>query len=615
MEARPTTLSKLFEVSVRYRVPLFQRPYIWNEKKNWNDFSNDILDVAYKLLNKSSKKIKKHFLGAIVLQLESKAIGEQDKAIVIDGQQRLITSQLFISALRDLAINYDVKDNLIYYLDSLISNNYDSNNDSNNDEVDILGNLKVFPTQSDRTNFACVIQSKSPKGLLKLLGKKSNSKRVNENIPDCYLYFYEEIETYIKDNLETNDLDIIFESIKNSIVDGTYLVNIQIDDDDEPQVIFETLNFRGTPLVPSDLVKNYIFRMLDEKDKNTEQYYKQYWNEFDEDIKYWRKEVGRGKRGMLNIDLFLHAYLCMLTKSEIKINELFSSLKDYVNSNENFEVIEFIINFNKFSKIYKSFDEKQNNTQEYIFFNRIKKLETRTLYPLLLHLYSIPEFNNDIEEKNKILNLLESYLIRRMICQYTTKNYNRYFVQLLKSFLNNNIDFNYKNLFEYVIKGTGDSVLFPNDEILYNSFTNIKAYQTLPVGRCRMILKAINQFESNDFVEYEPTGKSKVLHIEHLMPKSWKEHWTPQHVSNLFELENTRNELIDTFGNLTLLTDKLNISISNGPWEKKKEKILEHSVLTINKKLREFQKWDEEKIKNRTKSMFETFKEIWPYSI
>ena len=130
-----------------------------------------------------------------------------------------------------------------------------------------------------------------------------------------------------------------------------------------------------------------------------------------------------------------------------------------------------------------------------------------------------------------------------------------------------------------------------------------------------MILNAINQFESNEYVEFEPKGKSKVLQIEHLMPRSWEQNWTPQNCDNVYELQINRKEVIDTFGNLTLLTEKLNKSISNGSWKKKKEKILEHSVLTLNKKLRDEDTWDEEKIKKRTESLYNSFIQIWPYNI
>jgi hypothetical protein len=132
-----------------------------------------------------------------------------------------------------------------------------------------------------------------------------------------------------------------------------------------------------------------------------------------------------------------------------------------------------------------------------------------------------------------------------------------------------------------------------------------------------MILIALD--ENLQSPKSEPYTLKDHLTVEHLMPQLWKDHWPlPEIVGESYDEKNyrieRRNQLIQTIGNLFYLTKSLNPYVSNGPFEAKKEAILEHSAININRKfLVNAYSWDEHKIMERSKELFDVAAEIWPY--
>ena len=124
------------------------------------------------------------------------------------------------------------------------------------------------------------------------------------------------------------------------------------------------------------------------------------------------------------------------------------------------------------------------------------------------------------------------------------------------------------------------------------------------------MLESLERGLHTDFTE--DIDIKKKLTIEHVMPQEWNKHWPLPTGELTDELEVTRNRLIHTFGNLTLLTSKLNPAVSNSAWETKKDGIKKHSILLLNKEIENYQTWNEETIDARGKRLFKLAQKIWP---
>ena len=112
----------------------------------------------------------------------------------------------------------------------------------------------------------------------------------------------------------------------------TTLVVIDLDENDDAQEIFETLNALGAPLLPADLVKNYLFHLAEAKGENSEKLYHRYWEKFDSGKSYWRQEVRQGRLKRARLDLFLNHYLTMMKGEEVIISQMFLNYRDLIES-------------------------------------------------------------------------------------------------------------------------------------------------------------------------------------------------------------------------------------------------------------------------------------------
>jgi len=242
-------------------------------------------------------------------------------------------------------------------------------------------------------------------------------------------------------------------------------------------------------------------------------------------------------------------------------------------------------------------------------------MDTTTVFPLLLEVFkrnNTPELRTDLLQ---ILIDLESFFIRRAVCQLTPKNYNRFFVDLIKESRGTN-DFTAANIRSLLLKQRAEISRWPDDKEFKEAWLALPFYKRLKKARTRMILEALERGLYTEKTEKVEIDRS--LTVEHLMPQEWEKHWPlptlpPGTVDDKWEYkaEKRRKDLLHSIGNLTLLTKALNPSVSNGPWEKKREKILEHSALNLNRPLPDT--WDESAIEKRSEQLFDLAARIWPH--
>jgi uncharacterized protein with ParB-like and HNH nuclease domain len=240
------TVIDLFQKERRYVVPLYQRSYVWTRQEQWEPLWEDIERQAEACLAAENHVARRsHFLGAIVLNV-AKIVGNSvARSEIIDGQQRLTTLQLFLAALRDYAS--EVGSAHAGKLTRLTVNE--------DEKPGSEGSFKVWPTNSDRSLFSCVMTAKSSTALLKALDREREMDA--PRLAGAYFYFASAIREFVhqgNDDIDPEKRDHRIFGLLQALRTALQLVVIELEESDDPQVIFETLNARGQPLLPSDLI-------------------------------------------------------------------------------------------------------------------------------------------------------------------------------------------------------------------------------------------------------------------------------------------------------------------------------------------------------------------------
>jgi hypothetical protein len=233
----PYDIKTVFGFERQLFAPLFQRPYVWKEKDQWEPLWQDVRRVAEELLA-GNHGCKPHFLGAVVLDQMRVPLGKPDARSIIDGQQRLTTLQLLMEAVRDLCRDREDLDLLKRRIEKLIENQ---------DVSDPDDRFKVWPTNVDRPVYRAIIETPCPETLRQRIKEVCQGKR--SRLAEAYEYFHRAVAEWL--DLDGEGSAQRCESLVNAIRDKLRIVVIDMDDQDDAQMIFETLNARGTPLLPS----------------------------------------------------------------------------------------------------------------------------------------------------------------------------------------------------------------------------------------------------------------------------------------------------------------------------------------------------------------------------
>lgn len=625
MKANAAPLLSVFEKKLRLEVPLFQRQYVWNQDRQWEPLWEDIARKFAEYIE-GRKDAPVHFLGAMVLDQKQTPTTHVERRQIIDGQQRLTTLQIFLAAFRDFCQEQEC-DELANECDTFILNK----GMMANPEID---KFKVWPTQLDRTLFADVVTARSRSALEKKhpVTKRKYARKPNPRprMVEAYLFFLDQLKDFfIGSNSQTplaqdqplsQRLEESFQALKNAL----HVVVIDLEQDDDAQVIFETLNSRGEPLLPTDLLRNFIFLRAARMGEQPEPLYNEYWKRFDDP--FWREEIRQGRLTRPRSDLFMQHFLASQRCEDIPIKHLFVEYKYWIEHRKPFASVR-----EELSTLAKQGDNFRRILQpkkEDILYNLVTFLDcfdVSTVHPLLLYLL---ENNIPDDYWKSISGMIESYLFRRSICGFTTKSYNRIFLTLTRSLRNSRPL--PENIHHHLSGLTGESTEWPSDGKFAVEWRNRHAYQTFQKSKIVYILKRINDTYLNS--KTEKITIESLLTVEHILPQSWLEHWPlPDGSKGLSfdkllarhsedaqaedtQAEDTlrRNAMLQTLGNLTLLTQPLNSSVSNASWKVKKPALLQASLLPINQQLVVYDDWNETTIEKRSKELFERALKLWP---
>ena len=473
------------------------------------------------------------------------------------------------------------------------------------DDDDIF---KVWPTNADRGEFRSVMTAGSRKAV-EVLSIKGDAL-----IQRAYRYFAEEFRSWLLPDNSDEGLLTRLRHLYGALKDDTTLVVIDLDTIDDAQEIFETLNALGAPLLPADLVKNYLFRLAEAKGENTEKLYHHYWETFDTAKSYWRQEIRQGRLKRARLDLFLNHYLTMMKGEEVVISQMFLDYRDLVESRNGAKPSEHMEHFRSYAAVYESFDSFKADSREAVFFRRLTEMDIGTAHPLLLEV--VKRYGGVKRETlEQILVDLESFFVRRAVCGLTSKNYNRFFAQMVANLRSNKDDFSPLAIRTILSAEKVETQRWPSDDEFRDSWMSPDFYKRVKRATLRLILEAIETAlytEKSEKVKIEQN-----LTVEHLLPQEWEEHWPLVIKTDTAEAheaaQKRRKESIHKIGNLTLLTKRLNPSVSNKPWTKKRQQILKHTMLKLNGAFQEAEVWNEDSIDQRCGDLLNMAVKIWPH--
>lgn len=504
---------------------------------------------------------------------------------IIDGQQRLTTLQLFIAAARSVAIEHEqlapaqMLEKLLFNDEFLVKSPDDR--------------FKVLPATFDRVGFREAIDRGGAAG-------SADGHRLVE----AYEYFRSAVAEWVV-AAEPSDIEPRLTVLSAVLWKLLVVVAIDLDQRDNAQIIFETLNARGTPLLAADLIKNHIFQAVVADKADVDALYERYWQPLDTD--WWRKEIQQGRLKRPRLDIFLNHWLAMRLQREVVSHLLFADFKRYLAGRE--ESIEVLLaGIANYARVYESFESSPESTPTGLFFYRLNVMEVTTAYPALLWMFG-PAGITDDTDRVRAIRAIESWLVRRMLVRATTKNYNTIFLSLLGRLEKSEVASS-EVVREFLHGLTGDSQYWPSDQQVVDSLRVLPIYTSLTRGRLRMILEALEDQRRTRFTEPAQLGHD--LTIEHILPQDWRLYWPLAADSDPVQAAIDRDAVKQTIGNLTLVTDRLNPSMSNGPWAEKRDALRTHSVLRLTADVRDTPSWDEDAIAARTGALCEAVLEVWP---
>ena len=345
-----------------------------------------------------------------------------------------------------------------------------------------------------------------------------------------------------------------------------------------------------------NLIKNYVLSR--ERDRQGD-----IWGNLDEG--WWRREVRQGRLFRPRLDMLLNYWLAMRTGSEVSPTRVFDVFRSYVDGQEVHvvmaEVKQDLVHYRDFEST------RGRSPEEKSFYYHVDVMQARVITPVLLLLLSA-------EEGTRIgaFNALESFLVRRMICRQTTKDYNRLVLELASRLRGSGLDKADAVTVGFLKEQTAYAREWPSDEAVADALESSPLYRLLTRGRLRLVLEGVER-RLRSSGKSEQTNVPPNLTIEHLMPVGWgKMEWPLPEGLDEDVATYQRSTLIHSIGNLTLATPKLNSSMSNGPWTSKRDELQEHSVLLLNNELLSQPAWNEETIRSRSRRMAQLVSERWP---
>ncbi len=381
------TPKDLFRKEVRYTIPSFQRPYVWSQDDQWEPLWEDVRNVAENYLEElersgnngveAEQKTSPHFLGAVVVKQVPTAAKDIDQREVIDGQQRVTTLQLLLDAIQQICEESDQPHlkRAAMRLSRLVTNDERFIGDERHHI------FKLWPTRSDREAFRHAMDN----GLAVDDFEESLIVQAHE-------FFQLQVRKWLEDG--GGPIEDRIDALEAAATTMLQMVVIDLSPQDDPNLIFETLNARGTPLEQSDLIKNFV--LSQERDREGD-----IWGNLDDG--WWRMEVRQGRMSRPRLDMLLNYWLAMRTGSEVPQSRVFDWFRGYVGDQEVNVVMSGV---KRDLANYRDFETTRGRIPgEKSFYYHVDVMQAGVITPVLLLLLSA-----DLGTRIRAFNALESFL-------------------------------------------------------------------------------------------------------------------------------------------------------------------------------------------------------------
>ncbi len=585
----------MFFMPQKLLVPLFQRPYVWSLEAQWTPLWEDVRRLAERRMAGDAHAT--HFLGAVVLQQQANMVGALAVRSVIDGQQRLTTLQLLLDAVHN-QLEARGMSGLAKQLGDLIMNAEHFRSGPEDAH-------KVWPTNRDRAAFTEVMAAPNPVAYDTLENESSR-------LVQAHRFFNDSFSSWLDEGEEVERASFLVPALTSQL----QLVAIELQYDEDAQEIFETLNARGTPLTPADLIKNFVFQRLDASPEATERAYRDHWADFE--TPFWEKEVSAGRVTYSRSSLFLNQWLIATTLEDVPAREVFGQFKRFVVDNA-VAVNALLPKLKKSADVYRQALERAADRtsvldQTALFVYRTGNLESEIVRPILIWLTAPEQSRIPSAQRDKALGVIESWLVRRALVRAKSQGTNRFLVDLLVHLTKQDPERVGDATEEFLAKQTSPISYWPGDDEVRRELTSLQIYRRLRRGRLRMVLEAVEDhargFSANGIKHEQPVIR-EVCTIEHIMPQDWRRNWS-EDIGPGGESE--RDRAVHMLGNLTLVTQALNSSVSNGTWPVKRKGLSAHTSLMLTREVVDsgLEHWREADIAARTARMISAILDIWP---
>ncbi len=550
MEAKQSTVNDFFALTgTIFSIPVYQRNYTW-EEENCEKLLQDIISI--------SQNKKTHFMGSItyILHLidDEKSLRKLQEFVIIDGQQRITTLMLLLKAIETKIPNEGIKK-----------------------EIDGLLNLsgqklRLKPIKSDKEAFDLVMQN------------RSHEIQGVSHIRNNYRFFTKELDNYISEGYRIEEIYGAFLRLK------IVAIGLELSEDD-PQVVFESINATGVQLKGLDLIRNYL--MMGENSDNQNHLYNTYWVPLED----WLGEK--------DLNDFIKTYLRIYFEDRFKEGEreVYYALKDHHRDNFPNDIQGLMSDMREYGRIYQIFLDRDHyflhrgDPQQLANLRlRIKdlvKIKFGVAKPFILRCTrDFEEGKLDYENFCEILQILTSYFVRRSVCGDSTPALTRVLYSLYRQLENVSAD----ALKRYLGKSVGQMV-FPNDDRIKAAFLVRNAYAANQV--CKFILLEIEKLSNA-----EPP-KEENLEVEHFYPKTPTQEWRDR-VGDYFTFE---QDYLNNFGNLTLSGQ--NQKLGNKSYEAKIALMEEYSSLFLNDYfINNTHSWGIEEVRARSEYLADQFCQV-----
>jgi hypothetical protein len=566
LQAGDVKLGKVFANDHQNVIPIFQRPYVWDEADNWDPLWRDIRKAAEEIeveltAGSVSQAPPTYFLGAVVIQQRHKHPQRLDSSHIIDGQQRMTTLQVLLAASRAVAAALGQSKTAARF-SALVENRSETIHDEFPDD-----RYKVWPLPQDKEAFLWAVRRPADEG---------SPPDQEHRLVRARLWFEMTISAWVK---EVDQPHQRLEHLLFALQDRMQLVEINLDPSDDPQVIFEALNHRGVRLDAADLVKNLLFQTLDKQGDATEaeSLLTKYWLHLDG--KHWRGRTTTGRIKRVKIDLLLSYWLTIRKREEVLVDHLFADFKIWI-SDTGARASEVIKQLKHYADVYETLESLPRTDPTGRLIESMRATGTNTPWPILLYLNANPKVPRD--QRTKAAEAVESYLMRRGVAGLTSSDYNRLFVLVAKEACEAEPSSAGDAVVSTLVAQTADSRNWPTDEEFCHALLAPGLYDRMYRARLKALLVGIENHLRSDKTVAAGTlapGDPK-LNIEHVMPQKWQANWPLPPAASDDDISR-REAHLHQLGNLTLATTKLNPSLSNKAWLEKKPILQSHSLVRL----------------------------------